>query len=500
MIHFFLINPLFITLFSLLFSFETKSPFIWEEAINFTLTLLFIYFLYALLVWVISYSFSLKPSTDLLWRSGIYSIWLYFCCYLIFIYVDEFIIFEKYQQVTSLELNKIQNSVFWGIFAIFATLGLASIVVKEYFLENSHYLSYSHNVPIIRKIYLLDIMVIFVFPFITMVAIYYLSSDYQKNIYLGRLSYEMRIYQIAHKIFEKNAVQFPQNARNYYWLSRLESLITTEKDYKSSIQYLQKASSLEPKNLHYKLILMHLYTILDNYNEALEIASSVISINFKETQAWKTIGDIKTTLGKIDDAVEAYRNALKYNPSDPIAQNNLAYLLLVLNKDIGWALELAKSNVSTYGTYVYNLDTLAWAYYKNGQISEAYEIMQNITSQAKDLSAEIKFHDLVIKYKLKLIENINKELSDSFLSSDEIKKNILLKTEIENFIKSEGISIDIEKAFHEISNKEKNKDIDFASNESSDKEPQKASETLSDLASKTLSDTIPTKPIDIVSQ
>ena len=73
----------------------------------------------------------------------------------------------------------------------------------------------------------------------------------------------------------------------------------------------------------------------------------------------------------VSGAIENYREVLKLDPDNPIAQNNLAWLLVDNDLNLEEALSLAKEVKRKYPENPEIADTLGWAFYKLGRYEEA---------------------------------------------------------------------------------------------------------------------------------
>lgn len=93
-----------------------------------------------------------------------------------------------------------------------------------------------------------------------------------------------------------------------------------------------------------------------------------------------------------DKAIEVYEAVLAKAPGSTLAINNLAALLLDQRSDpksLARALELAKS-LAGVGDAV-TLDTLGWAYYRNGDFANAVSYLERAVAREPD-SAQLNYH------------------------------------------------------------------------------------------------------------
>jgi Tfp pilus assembly protein PilF len=89
--------------------------------------------------------------------------------------------------------------------------------------------------------------------------------------------------------------------------------------------------------------------------------------------SWTALASVKETANDVEGAVAAYRNALKADPDEPIAQNNLAMIIIRQGGQIEEATSLAKSAASreSHPLCADFLDTLALVQQKAGKLDQA---------------------------------------------------------------------------------------------------------------------------------
>ena len=71
-----------------------------------------------------------------------------------------------------------------------------------------------------------------------------------------------------------------------------------------------------------------------------------------------------------------YQKVISLNPKNALALNNFSYHLLLVNKNLPGALELAELAIKLTPKNSNNLDTYAWALYKNGKYIEAQKAIK----------------------------------------------------------------------------------------------------------------------------
>lgn len=87
---------------------------------------------------------------------------------------------------------------------------------------------------------------------------------------------------------------------------------------------------------------------------------------------YTSIGDCMQNTDSIDQAVDAYENALILDPQNNVALNNYAFFLTKIGGDLTKALELSRASLAgEYAQSPVHLDTYAWILFLSGNIAEA---------------------------------------------------------------------------------------------------------------------------------
>jgi tetratricopeptide (TPR) repeat protein len=165
-------------------------------------------------------------------------------------------------------------------------------------------------------------------------------------------------------------------------------------------QALEKAVALRDDVAIYHFRLSMAYDLERMPQAALNSASRAVALIPQDYYLHQHLGDLYLKYKKLPEAVSAFSESLRINPDNPLLLNNYAYTLLELNRDLPQALEMAKMSVEKMPGLVFNLDTLAWAYYKNRLFAEALEIMNAVFHGRNEVSPEVDFHYAMILYAL----------------------------------------------------------------------------------------------------
>lgn len=105
--------------------------------------------------------------------------------------------------------------------------------------------------------------------------------------------------------------------------------------------------------------------------EAARQASIVAESEEKKQMAELSLATAQQTAGNFQSAEQILRNLLKKTPGNPVALNNLGYFLLERNEKIDEAIALIKQAVNIDPTNASYLDSLGWAFFKQGKLGEA---------------------------------------------------------------------------------------------------------------------------------
>jgi len=138
--------------------------------------------------------------------------------------------------------------------------------------------------------------------------------------------------------------------------------------------------------------------------------------------------------GKIDEAIREYKNAIKEDKNHVEAVNNLGWLLVTRKQEYAEAIRLTEPYLKTHGGFPELLDTLGWAYLKNGEAKKAEPLLgravQLQSARDRRVMAEIAYHYGEALYrngKLKDAKKVLEQLSKLKFSESERVKEILSK-------------------------------------------------------------------------
>ncbi len=135
-----------------------------------------------------------------------------------------------------------------------------------------------------------------------------------------------------------------------YWLLLAEAQVGA-RDFKQANVSVNKALSMNPRNFGALMLLGQLETAGGNIDAAIATYEQMEKNNPKNPGPEIVIGTLEQARGHVAQAQKRFENALVMRPDDPVASNNLAYLLLDTGGDKDLALSLAQTARRAFPEY-----------------------------------------------------------------------------------------------------------------------------------------------------
>lgn len=179
------------------------------------------------------------------------------------------------------------------------------------------------------------------------------------------------------------------NNSSYHQLKGV--LLASNKDYNGAAVELRKAIDLDKKNNDATILLAQVEAERAGPNKAIAGYEQAIQQNPRDMRAYFMLGLQYERVGNWQKAEEMYRKVLEIQPDQPLANNNLAYLMLEHGGNVDVALSLAQIARRGQPDQPTTADTLAWAYYKKGAYSSAIGLLEDAAKQSPN-SAAVQYH------------------------------------------------------------------------------------------------------------
>ncbi len=97
--------------------------------------------------------------------------------------------------------------------------------------------------------------------------------------------------------------------------------------YAAAVPYLRDATSRDPQNLPYRLVLAHACLWSKQYQCVLDVYHQILNLNAESAEADMLAGEAYDEMRDHEDAIQQFRNAVKSDPKVPGVHFGLGYLL-----------------------------------------------------------------------------------------------------------------------------------------------------------------------------
>jgi tetratricopeptide (TPR) repeat protein len=263
---------------------------------------------------------------------------------------------------------------------------------------------------------------------------------------LGVIRFSQKRFQEGVKMLEQALEKDPDSAMA---LQLLVSYELSQKHSEAALSRLNQQIAKRPGNSSFYDLLAQ-YHIQDNdLDQALSAAQKAFALNPNDGQAVMLIARIQVRRGQTDNAIAAwerwqsahprnasgfailgtleeargdqtkaedfYKKALQIEPDQPVAANNLAYMMLTRGGNVDVALNLAQVARRAMPNSSNAADTLAWAYYHK----QTYAFARDLLEEAIKTDTT----NQTIQYHLGLVY---RELNDKTNAQNHLNKAISL--------------------------------------------------------------------------
>ncbi|MCU1295790.1 MAG: Tetratricopeptide 1 repeat-containing protein [Acidobacteriaceae bacterium] len=161
------------------------------------------------------------------------------------------------------------------------------------------------------------------------------------------------------------------------------ALFNEKKDLKGAEAALQKSAELDKNNGDALLKLGQVQVAEGSADAAIATYQNAVKNNPKEPSFYILTGELYEAKQDWDKAKQSYKKALEISPENPIASNNLAYVMLQTGGNVDVALSLAQTARRADPDNANTADTLGWIFYQKGAYSSAIELFQEALKLAE---------------------------------------------------------------------------------------------------------------------
>jgi tetratricopeptide (TPR) repeat protein len=139
-----------------------------------------------------------------------------------------------------------------------------------------------------------------------------------------------------------------------------------------------------PATVEYFIGLGNVYRQQGHIPEAIEAFRQCATLAPNDPRIPSVVGFLEETNGQTELAKASYREALKTDPDNPIALNNLAYVIADRGGDLNQAFEMVQRAGAKRPNDNSVADTMAWIYVKEKKLDMASSIYSRLTARAPD--------------------------------------------------------------------------------------------------------------------
>jgi tetratricopeptide (TPR) repeat protein len=175
--------------------------------------------------------------------------------------------------------------------------------------------------------------------------------------------------------------RFPQRSDLYDQLAELQRYT---KDLPGALTSAETAMKLNPSDTDAIVAYTRVQIASGNAPKAIATWQQWTKDHPKDAQADIVLGSLLETQGDRDKAIDSYKKALQIQPDQPIAANNLAYLMVEAGQNIDVALSLAQTARRGLPNSPSTADTLAWAYFHKESYLSARDLLEEALKTAPD--------------------------------------------------------------------------------------------------------------------
>jgi tetratricopeptide (TPR) repeat protein len=206
-------------------------------------------------------------------------------------------------------------------------------------------------------------------------AVYYLSRSAAMNPAIESYYYLARSYEDSGSlslaiVYYKKVNEIEPSSDVLLQIALLNGL---KMRYTEAFNIISKITISEPDNSKAYFIAGILYFKQEDYINAEKYFSTAISI-YEEVELYHYyMAAIYEKTGRIDDAIESLKSAIKYNPESGRSYNFLGYLYADNNIHLDDSYSLIKKALKLEPDNGAYIDSLGWIYFRKGDYQKALE-------------------------------------------------------------------------------------------------------------------------------
>ena len=176
--------------------------------------------------------------------------------------------------------------------------------------------------------------------------------------------------------------KYPKNAGFHIMLGQL--LLDQKKDLPAAEAEFKQAADLDKNNSQALIQLGAVLKISGDPGQALQVFLDGEKANPKEVTFYILAGGIYENNQDWDHAKQQYQKALEVQPDNPLASNNLAYVMLQQGGNVDVAFAMAQTARRQLPDNPNSADTLGWAFYHKAVYGSAISLFKEAVKKEPD--------------------------------------------------------------------------------------------------------------------
>lgn len=208
-----------------------------------------------------------------------------------------------------------------------------------------------------------------------------ITPDADLGAYLDLGSFHRRglDFVSAERVLKQAAAAYPESSLPWHELGRTYG---GERRYDAALEAFHKGLEITPDAPSLLKGASLTEFRMGRLDAAHDLASKLISREDVASSDYAWLGSLEEARGNESLAVDAYQAAVDMDPSNWLAQNNLA--ALIADEDPARALVHARAAAEQAGSVAAVRDTLGWALFRNGDSSGAHRIFSELADEAPE--------------------------------------------------------------------------------------------------------------------
>jgi tetratricopeptide (TPR) repeat protein len=182
-----------------------------------------------------------------------------------------------------------------------------------------------------------------------------------------------------------------KSPKNSAILDLLTDLELSQRQAKQAALTAQKAMQINPSDEEAVMLVAQTSVQLGSIPNAIQAWQQWLTAHPTDANATAILGTLEEASGNAQLAETDYKKCLQMQPQQPLASNNLAYLMLQNGGDTDVALSLAQTARQKLPNSPNTADTLAWAYYHKGAYQFARELLEQSVKSGPP-NAAMEYH------------------------------------------------------------------------------------------------------------